>query len=139
MITNQQLFYIVNKTIKKENDIFFSILDYDKEYYQEEEINSISFDCTFRTIFGSSEGIYLTVYAEGFFDNKYKRICLGTYKTLKESKDAFRTMSKIGAEFSLAVYDFLESYCDDIESSKKLSEKDINNIQSDFSDSYYGL
>lgn len=137
MITNSQLFYIINKTIKEEKSELFKILDYASECITRTELDSVHFDVVSRTVVGASEGVYTSILAEGFFkENKFKSITLGTYKTLIESKDAFRQMSMIGTEFSIAAYDFLNSYMDDIESSKVFSKNELEALQNDFADSY---
>lgn len=143
MITNIELFYIINHTIRKVNgEELFKELDYGVAHnpLHPVEISSIGFDVVADTRMGSSEGIYTTVYAEGIIgqDGEVK-VPIGTYKTLSESKDSFRNMTQIGAEFSIASYDFLNSYYNDIEKETRLSKSEVDALCSDFADSYTGI
>ena len=142
MITNTELFYIINHAIRVVNgEKLFKLLDYGVAYNPQEPvgISSTDFDVIAETRFGRSEGIYTDIYAVDIYAVGKERIQIGVYKTLSESKDSFRNMAQIGAEFSIASYDFLNSYYNDVEKEYRLSKSEIDKLCSDFADSYTGI
>lgn len=109
--TNADLFYIILNKLK-ENDLLPSILDYSQGWNDPASIDTDEWDCLFHVAFGCSEGIYLTVYMEGNIGKGINRLNLGTFKTLYDSKEAYKTMSDLGVEFVFALRKFVEENSD---------------------------
>lgn len=85
------------------------ILDYHMGTRSEEEIRDYQWDFGNDLEFGGNEGIYLDMYAQ----TREKRIHLGTFKTLLESKEAMKKMANLLVEFIFAGSQFVNSNLDD--------------------------
>lgn len=85
------------------------ILDYHISR-EDEEIKTYEFDFGNHLEFGGNEGIYLTMYAE-FSDGK--RVQLGTFKTLMETRSALETMASLLASFIFEGKRFVNQNLDD--------------------------
>ena len=115
--TARELFCLIDKELERRG-LLPEILDYGLPDTEAVPIYGIAWDCIFKVRFGSNEGIYLDVYAEGYLpkdplseeDDEHRRIRLGCYKTLYASHDAFRTMAALGAEFALAAGDYIDEH-----------------------------
>lgn len=112
--TNKDLFEIIVNTLK-EKGLLPDILDYSKPDITTEEIKTYEFDICGDLAFGGSEGAYLTVFIEGCFGRDRKRIYLGTFKTLNEDLESFRTMATLEADFIWYGREFVEDNLDDFE------------------------
>ena len=113
--TNKELFNIITDQLKKQG-LLPAILDYSLDEAIEAPIRSYFWNPVGTVDFGSSEGIYLEIYAEGDFGNGHQdRIHLGTYKTLFGDKAAFKTMGDLNADFVFACRDFIASNFDNFD------------------------
>ena len=108
------------------------ILDYHSGNRDDEEIRGYDFDFGNHLEFGGNEGIYLTMYAE-FRD---KRIHLGTFKTLLESRDAMETMAKLLSDFIFEGKWFVNQNLDDftwegynVKGKGQIISKDVSTIE----------
>lgn len=86
------------------------ILDYHLGSHSDIEITSYEFDFGNRLEFGGNEGIYLSMYAD-FGDGK--RHHLGTFKTLREDRQALEEMAKLLADFIFEGKWFVNQNLDD--------------------------
>lgn len=104
----ETLFNIILGKLKS-NNLIPSIIDYSSSCKQPVSIDTDEWDCIYRVEFGGSEGIYLTLYLEGNLDGDTERAKLGTFKTLYESKEAYKAMSELGVEFVFALSEFVDA------------------------------
>lgn len=86
------------------------ILEYHSGNHEAEEIKGYDFDFGNHLEFGGNEGIYLTMYAE-FSDGR--RVQLGTFKTLMETRSALETMASLLASFIFEGKWFVNQNLDD--------------------------
>ena len=105
--TSQELFRIINENLKKQG-LLPDILDYGIPGRDNLPIKTISWNTVGTVDFGGNEGIYLDICLEGDIGDKHDKVHIGTYKTLREDKDAFKAMGDLNAEFVFAVRDFVE-------------------------------
>lgn len=112
LYTTQQLFDIINQQLKEEN-LLPDILDYGLSEHREYPVKTIEWDCIGIVNFGGCEGIYLDLYLYGNTGNDMEKIPLGTYKTLSRSKEAFKAMSVLNAEYVFALNDFVQAHIED--------------------------
>lgn len=112
--TNKELFDIIHGQLK-ENNLLPDILEYGLNSFDEVPIRSYHWDTIGIVNFGSSEGIYLDIYAWGNVtqEDKQEKIKLATYKTLHTDKEAFKVMSDLNAEFVFAMQAFVNANMDD--------------------------
>lgn len=115
-MTNGQLFDIINKQLEADG-LIPEILDYSAVDRDSIPIKSYSFDVIGVVNFGGNEGIYLDVYAKGYVRNADapETIRLGVYKTLDDSKAAFKIMSDLNAEFVFHARDYINAHLDDFD------------------------
>ena len=109
--TTTDIFYAIFNKLK-EKDLLPSILDYSLGCNYPVRVDTDEWDCVFRVEFGSSEGIYLTVYLEGNISKDIEKAELGTFKTLYDSKEAYKAMRDLGVEFVFTLHEFVEENYD---------------------------
>lgn len=102
------IFYIILNKLKESNLLPTSIIDYSLGCNYPVRVDTDEWNCVFRVEFGN-EGIYLTVYLEGNISKDVERAELGTFKTLYESKEAYKAMSDLGVEFVFALREFVDA------------------------------
>lgn len=86
------------------------ILDYYQGWrFDDKEIRTYEWDFGNHLEFGGNEGIYLTMYAESREDN----ICLGTFKTLRDTPEAMHIMANLLADFIIEGKKFVNANLDD--------------------------
>lgn len=108
-----ELFNLIDAKLK-EAGLRPDILDYGLATSEHRPVKTIYWDTIGRINFGGSEGIYLDLWLEGDIGaGKYAKIELGTYKTLRDDKEAFKAMSILNAEFVFAMRDFVNEHMDD--------------------------
>lgn len=110
--TTKELFNIVDKKLK-EKGMLPGILDYGLPENADILIKSYEWDLIGIVNFGSSEGIYLDLYCYGNTGNEKDKIPVGTYKTLERSREAYKTMGALCADFVYECLDFVNSNMDD--------------------------
>lgn len=115
--TTAELFNEVVKLLKQkglyESELDYCHADTSGRQFLNEEWSTIGV-----VRFGSNEGIYLDIYAEGYKENAYSNeppatINIGTFKTLSRSREAFHMMSRLSANFVLEAEDFIMSHIND--------------------------
>ena len=108
-----ELFRLIDGALK-EKGLRPDILDYGLETSEHRPVKTITWDTIGRVNFGESEGIYLDLWLEGDIGaGKAERVALGTYKTLRDDKEAFKTMAILHAEFVFALRDLVNGHMDD--------------------------
>lgn len=93
----------------KEKGLYPDSLDYASPTSERHEFKNMDFDIVGMTEFGGCEGIYLTVYANY---GRNKHVCLGTFKTLGDSREDFYTMTKLQADFTIEGREFVMDHED---------------------------
>ncbi len=80
-------------------------------------IKYYGFDIVGDLKFGGSEGIYLTMFLEGYItkDREHKKVHLGTFKTLREDRDSFKQMAILMADFIYIGRKFINDNIDDFD------------------------
>lgn len=97
--TAPEFFNIIKNTLK-ENNLLPDILEYSSSSSKNEDLlNSYNWDVSGNLAFGGNEGIYLLLFADGYFNHEKKKILLGTFKTLFEDRESFRKMAILEADF----------------------------------------
>lgn len=97
---------LMNKVLElvKENGCYEkaeAIIDYFlPEDYRVQELSNYEFDFVAEVNFGGSEGIYVSCYIHGNFDEKAEkagngRLRCGTFKTLSDNLDAMKIMGEL--------------------------------------------
>ena len=110
--TTSELFTLINNNLK-EKDLLPDHLEYDLPCgHPGREIQKISFDCFGRLVFGSNEGIYLEMFVSGYFtpDGVASQAKLGTYKTLRNDKEAYKEMANLEVEFVFELMDYIDNH-----------------------------
>lgn len=110
--TTAELFNIIDKKLK-ENGMLPGILDYGLPEHSDIQIKSYEWDLIGIVNFGGSEGIYLDLYCYGNTGNEKDKIPVGTYKTLERSREAYKTMGALCADFVYECFDFVNGNMED--------------------------
>ena len=110
--TTKELFNIIDKKLK-EKGMLPGILDYGLPEHSDIQIKSYEWDLIGIVNFGSSEGIYLDLYCYGNTGNEKDKIPVGTYKTLERSREAYKVMGALCADFVYECFDFVNRAMDD--------------------------
>lgn len=109
-LTNVELFKLIDRELDEKGLKDNACLDYALAPREVFEIRRVEWDTIGIVNFGGNEGIFLDLYARGDTGNEQKKIPLGTYKTLRESKEAFKAMGDLNAEFVFAVNSFVNGH-----------------------------
>lgn len=136
LYTNKTLFKaIVDILIKK--GLLPDHLDYYLAESKEVNLKNYEWDCTGDLSFGGSEGQYLDLYATGDIGDNMKKVNLGTFKTLDESRESFYKMAKLQADFIWETREFIREHIDDFtwtgydvklfKGEKKISHVEVHN------------
>ena len=114
---NGKAFFELIKNMLVEKQQLPVILDYGIGSMNAEriELRSSEFDIRMDIDFGGSEGIYVSIYIDGCIGEAEGRYNIGTFKTLHESEEAFRTMALLGANFILAAREYVRKNMLDFE------------------------
>lgn len=108
-----ELFRLIDAKLK-DAGLLPDILDYGLATSKHRAVKTIYWDTIGRVNFGASEGIYLDLWLEGDIGaGMAEKVGLGTYKTLREDKEAFKAMSILNAEFVFAIRAFVDEHMDD--------------------------
>ena len=131
---SDELFQIIMDQLKEKN-LLPDILDYGHaERWHTSDIRYYGWDTVGAVRFGGNEGIFLDVYAIGEVSqqgNRKEQVLLATFKTLDESKEAFKRMSELNAEIVFLMRDFVNNHLSDFEWSGylvKFYDKDGNEV-----------
>lgn len=99
--------------ILKEKGLMPDILDYGLAGSDPVPIRTYQFELKHNLAYGGSEGIYLDLGIEYFDEDKRCRRELGTFKTLKENREAMHTMAALLADFILEENAYVNANLDD--------------------------
>lgn len=106
--TTSDIFYQILIKLKESN-LIPSIIDYSLGCNYPVRVDTDEWNCVFRVEFGTNEGIFLSIYLEGNISKDIEKAELGTFKTLYESKEAYKAMSDLGVEFVFALSEFVDA------------------------------
>lgn len=97
-------------------DYFLPSSNFERRQFTNYEFDTIAYPC-----FGSSEGIYLSVVAQGHMDaaGQMDRWKIGTYKTLRTDLEAMQIMGKLAGSIVYHAYQFVNAHLDDFEPDKR--------------------
>ena len=110
-----EFFRIIDKYLE-ENHLKPTELDYSAPTSHPTAMRTYEWDVVGTVNFGGCEGIYLDIYAHGdVTGGQWEDVTLGTYKTLDTSKEAFKRMGDLNAEFVFAARDYVNKHMDDFE------------------------
>jgi len=87
--------------IMKVKGLMPDILDYGLATGRSVPIKTYQFDLKHNLAYGGSEGIYLDLWIEYFEEDESCQRELGTFKTLKDDREAMHTMAALLADFIL--------------------------------------
>lgn len=111
--TNETLFDTI-VSILKEKGLYPEGLDYDLvEQRTICDMKTYEWACKGDLAFGGNEGIYLDIYAVGDLGDGNKKVRLGVFKTLGESREDFYMMAKLQADFIWETSVFVNAHMDD--------------------------
>lgn len=111
--TNETLFDTI-VSILKEKGLYPEGLDYDlAEQRTICDMKTYEWTCKGDLAFGGNEGIYLDIYAVGDLGDGNKKVRLGVFKTLGESREDFYMMAKLQADFIWETSVFVNAHMDD--------------------------
>lgn len=112
--TSDDLFREVNESLRAKG-LLPEILDYGIPSGLGAPIRDICFNVIGIVDFGGSEGIYLDIYIDGDIGTgDTQRLRIGTYKTLEEDKEAFKTMSDLNVEFVFEAKNYVSEHRDEL-------------------------
>lgn len=99
--------------ILKDKGLMPDILDYGLETDHPIPIMTYEFGLKNNLQYGGSEGIYLDFCIEYFEKEEWKYYGLGTFKTLREDKEAVHVMAGLLADFIIEESAYVNSHLDD--------------------------
>lgn len=111
-MTTAELFTKISN-ILKEKGLMPDILDYGLETHNPTPIMSYEFDLKNNLQYGGNEGIYLSFWLDYSEGGKIEHYSLGTFKTLREDKEAMHIMAGLLADFVIEEYEYVNSHLDD--------------------------
>lgn len=111
------LFVHITNLMNEEEVLPNNMLDYYLPTRTIIPIKYYGFDIVGDLKFGGNEGIYLTMFLEGQIskDKPHERIHIGTFKTLRESRDALKRMAILMADFIYIGRKFVNDNIDDFD------------------------
>lgn len=111
-MTTAELFNRICNVLK-DKGLMPDILDYGLETHQPAPVMTYEFDLKNSLQYGGNEGIYLTFWIECSEKGEKKHYGLGTFKTLREDKEAMHIMAGLLADFIVEEYEYVNSHLDD--------------------------
>ena len=99
--------------ILKEKGKMPDILDYGLATSDHVPIRTYQYDLRHNLAYGCNEGIYLDLWIEYFEKDERCRKELGTFKTLREDREALHIMAALLADFIYEEYDYVNANLDD--------------------------
>ncbi len=93
--------------ILKNKDRIPGILEYGSPAFNPVSLTNWNFDLKNNLDYGSSEGIYLDLWADYHSDGEIRKISIGTFKTLQDDQEAMRAMGMLLADFIVELYDYV--------------------------------
>lgn len=112
LMTTEEYFHKICNILEEKN-LMPDILDYALA-----ASNSVSFtiyksDLKSKLNYGNGEGIYLDLWIEYFVDGKKCISSVGTFKTLREDREAMYIMAKLLADFIIEERAYMDTNLDD--------------------------
>lgn len=101
------------KTILEEKGKLPSMIDYSLASNQATPIKTESFNWENDLDYGSSEGIYLTIYIGYYEEGRFCREKLGTFKTLQDDEESMHAMATLLADFIIEGTAYVDNHLDD--------------------------
>lgn len=111
-MTTEELFNRIEVILKEKNKLP-DILDYGLATGNALSITNCEFDLRSNLAYGNSEGIYLDLWIEYFYEDKNYRKDLGTFKTLQDGKEAMHAMAALLADFIIELNAYVRANEDD--------------------------
>lgn len=111
-MTTEELFNRIEVILKEKNKLP-DILDYGLATGNALPITNCEFDLRSNLAYGNSEGIYLDLWIEYFYEDENYRKDLGTFKTLQDSKEALHMMAALLADFIIELNAYVRANEDD--------------------------
>ena len=113
--TTEELFNTIVENF--DNKELFEILDYQLATSKPVNITDYHFDIVGDLTYGSSEGIYLSMFLKGYItkQREFERVHIGTFKTLRTDRAAMREMATLMADFIYLGTDFVNDNIDDFD------------------------
>ena len=111
-MTTEELFNRIKSTLKAKNKLP-DILDYGLATSNPVPIRTYQFDLKHNLAYGGSEGIYLDLWIEYFYEDENYRKDLGTFKTLQDSKESMHAMAALLADFIIELNAYVRANEDD--------------------------
>lgn len=113
-ITTTEYFHLICAILRENGQMPDDILDYAVAAYVPVPITTWQFDIRNNLDYGGSEGIYLDLSIEAYEnEQRQKSWRLGTFKTLRDSPEAMRTMAQLLADFIVEDRAYVNSHLDD--------------------------
>ncbi|MCC8046812.1 MAG: hypothetical protein LIP12_15240 [Clostridiales bacterium] len=112
-ITTSEYFQLICDHLRARGQMPDEILDYSLAAYNPVPIRIYQFDIRNNLDYGSSEGIYLDLAIEYYENDKRESKALGTFKTLRDSPEAMRTMAQLLADFIVEERAYVNAHLDD--------------------------
>lgn len=118
LYTTTTLFAHVVNIMKKENTLRDEdLLDYYLPTRTATPIKFYAFSIVGDLVYGGNEGIYLSMFVDGVInrDKGKERIHVGTFKTLRDDREALKEMSVLMADFIYNGRKFVDDNLDDFD------------------------
>ena len=111
-MTTEELFIRI-KDILEEKRMLPDILDYGLATSDPDPVKTYEFALKSGLDYGGSEGIYLDFWIEYYEGRERCRKDMGTFKTLREDREAMHVMAGLQADFIVEERDYLDANQDD--------------------------
>ena len=111
-MTTAELFEKVCGILKEKGNLP-DILDYGLASNSAILITNYEFDLKSNLAYGGSEGIYLDLWIEYCVNGESRANGIGTFKTLREDREAMRIMAALLADFIIEEYAYVNANLDD--------------------------
>jgi len=111
-MTTKEFFTKIND-ILKENNSLPDILDYGLATRQSIPMTTYEYSIRNNLDYGGSEDIYLDLWIEFMQDGEMCKCELGTYKTLRDDKEAMHIMAGLLADFIVTEHTYVNNNLDD--------------------------
>lgn len=105
--TNEKLFHAVIERLRDRGEYPESLLEYEFAA-KEVSVGTCEVSCYGTLAWGSSEGIFVTVYLDGD-----ERIGLGTFKTLQRNQRAWMTMGWLMTNFQWCCHEIMNEHIEE--------------------------
>lgn len=99
--------------ILKEKDMMPDILDYGLATHDPVPMKTYEFNIRNNLDYGGSEGIYLDLWIEYYEDREKRTSGVGTFKTLREDREAMHIMANLLADFVVEERAYVNANLDD--------------------------